>query len=114
MATGQNPPMVRNFTQSDGVALREYMETRSDLERCYLEARFSAIKEATELAAKVLEEQRTGMNVRTESLAREIDELKSFRDRLDGKASQQSVTLAQLLGLGGLTLGIIGLLLDLF
>jgi len=108
----QSPP--QRFTSSDGVALREYMETRIVLEKCYIEARFAAIKEATELAARVLEEQRTGMNVRTESLAREIDELKSFRDRLDGKASQQSVTLAQLLGLGGLMLGVIGLLLDLF
>ena len=106
-------PRVRSLTPADGVALREYLEAKLEGRACLIDARIVAVERANELAGRVLEERLAAINSRSEINARAIDDLKTFRDRLDGKASQQSVILATVLGLAGLVFGVVDLLLKL-
>jgi hypothetical protein len=107
------PPTARSLTQSDGVALREYLEAKLDGQVCLIQSRIMAVERANDLAGKVLEERLVAINTRSDVNARAIDDLKTFRDRLDGKASQQSVILATILGLAGLIFGVVDLLMKL-
>src|SRR5512139_2315638 len=106
------PPSARSLTP-DGVQLKEYVEARLEAQRCYTEVRIVAVEKAIEQSGRVLEERLMTINARSDANARAIDELKTFRDRLDGKASQQSVILATILGIAGLIFGVVYLLLKL-
>ena len=109
----ETPQRARSLTPADGIALREYLETKLDGQVCLIQARIMAVERANELAGRVLEERLVAINARSDINARAIDDLKTFRDRLDGKASQQSVILATVLGLAGLVFAVVDLLLKL-
>ena len=112
MADG-TPQRPRSLTPADGVALREYLEAKLEGRACLIEARIVAVERANELAGRVLEERLAAINIRSDANSQSINELKTFRDRLDGKASQQSVILATILGIAGLVFGVVDLLLKL-
>lgn len=132
MADGPTPRRTPNFTKGDGVALQDHLEGQIDALRCLLDARITAIEKAGDVASRRLDERLAAMNefraamgdlsarmvtraelsVQLEKIDATLDDLKQFRDRLDGKASQKSVDIALLLGLGGLILGIAALVID--
>ena len=109
----------RNFTKSDGVSLKDYFE-----------ARLSAIETATVVATTALDRRLGGMNefreamkdqaaqmvtrselnVRFERIDEELESLRTYRDRMEGKASQTSVIVSLVFGIAGLIFGIINLL----
>jgi len=108
------PQRARGLTLSDGVALREYLEAKMDAQRCLIDARITAVERATDLADKVLEERLTGINSRSEMNRLAIDDLKSFRDKLDGKADQKTVNVSLFFAVAGFIIGLVGLGLKLW
>ncbi|RPJ40105.1 MAG: hypothetical protein EHM35_00435 [Planctomycetaceae bacterium] len=122
-------PQSRTFNRTDGVALKEHLEGQISALRCFYDARFVGLEKAIGTSERRLDERlasmnefrsamgdlgarmvtRTEMAVQLEKIAAAVDDLKQFRDRLDGKASQQSVTMAQLMGMAGLLLGLVSL-----
>lgn len=122
---GQRTPTV--------IPLREYIDQRlMDMQRHY-DARLQAIRDATDSALEANERRLTSMNEFREQLrdqaARlvgreevtlmiaklqgEVRTLEIFRTTVEAKASQSSVTIAQLIGIVGIVLAIISLVVRL-
>ena len=100
-----SPP---NFTKSDGVSLREHLESRLIHEHEYFEARIIALEKASTADTQTLNRRLAGMNefrdamndlsnrmatrnevqARAERVDMDIADLKSSRDEGRGKASQ--------------------------
>jgi hypothetical protein len=126
------------YSQSDGVELKEHLEMRLQALRDYIEAHLQAIDKASALSLATMDRRLAGMNEFREALrdttarlatreeltiqiARtremldradaEINDLKRYRATMEGKASQQSVTIALVLSVLGLAVGFIGLAL---
>jgi hypothetical protein len=98
----------------------------------HMESRIAALEKATEVAAREMNRRLEGMNEfraqldeqtrtfvdkdgfehRHEAACSRIKELESFKDKLEGKASQKSVDSARWIALAGLALGIIATLLN--
>jgi hypothetical protein len=127
-----NAQSQQGFSQPDGVALREHLEDKIKSLAFYFEARLASMEKALELASTRLHERLAGMNefqgamndlahrmvtkaefsLQMDRIADEIAELKKFRDRLEGVASQKSVTTAQMLAAAGLLLSILALIVN--
>ena len=85
----QNPSSV---SSAEAVTLKEYFNTKLD-----------NVDKASGLAAKTVD-------FKLSQLSGEVSELRTFKDRLEGKASAQSVYIAYALSLVGLVIGVISLL----
>ena len=117
MLHSENPVSV---SSREAVSLKEHFDTR-----------LKAIEKSTDLSANTLEKRLEGMNefrdtlrdqasrfvtrdeleVRTSVNRDAIAELRTFKDRLEGKASASSVYIAYGISLVGLVLSIIGILM---
>ena len=93
----------REFTYSDGVTLREFLEARLDamdkavsVSRATMETRLEGMNEfrntLRDQASQFIT--RSELNVMLSKLHSDIDDLKSSRDTMQGKASQSSVMIA--------------------
>ena len=109
-----------SFNAQDGVTLRDYFEARltaveqaSNLAACALEKRLGSMNEFRDTlrdqASKFVTRDEVTHQLRP--ILAEISELKTYRDRMEGKASQQSVLAAQAIAVIGLVTGIISLLM---
>jgi len=85
----QNPSSV---SSAEAVTLKEYFNTKLD-----------SVEKASILATNAI-------SSKLSQLSGEIDELKTFKDRLEGKASALAVYIAYAVALLGLAISIVGLL----
>ena len=113
------------------IALREYLESRMNELREYVDIRLQSIEQATTLARSSMNLRLDSMNefrdalkdaasrqVTREELAvivdrfrTDIDELKQYRATMDGKASQSSVNITLVIAVLSLALGAVKLLM---
>jgi hypothetical protein len=118
-----------NFTQPDGVALKEHLETRIAAQSEYFLARLDAVEKASCVAGRRLDERLAAMNefrnamgdlsnrmvtrgelgLQMDQVGLDIADLKKSRDMAAGKASQTSVMVSYVIGIAGLVMGVIGL-----
>ena len=107
------------FNAADGVSLKEYFDTR-----------LAALEKATCVASTAMERRLEGMNefrdtltdqasrfitrgemaLQLASLSAEIKSLASYRDKMEGKASQSSVNIAYAFTAVGILISLISLL----
>ena len=106
----------KDFNFQDGVSLKEHvesllrgMELRTEQARVSMEKRLDGMNEFRD----TLKDQAARFVVRDDliPIRKDIDEMKSFQDKLSGKASQQDVNRANFFAIAGFALGIIGILL---
>jgi hypothetical protein len=62
LISGKQDRIVKNFTATDGVELKEYVEAIIEAQRQYFESSIAAVKEATTIAAISMEKRLDGMN----------------------------------------------------
>ena len=109
----------RRISSSEGVSLKEYFDTRLE-----------AIAKETATAARAMERRLEGMNEFRDTLRDQasrfvtrdevtaqvkansdaIAELRTFKDRLEGKASVSAVYVAYAISIVSIVIGVIGLL----
>jgi len=119
-----------NFTQRDGVSLKEYTESRLAAEHDYFEKRIEALEKATCVATATMDRRLAGMNefreamsdmssrmatrtemqLRVDQLSVDISDLRKSRDIATGKASTTSVLITLALSLVGLAISLVNLL----
>ena len=118
------------FPNSDGIALREYLETRLESLREQINVKLEATEKATNLARTTIDDRLTAMNefraalsdttarmvTRTEmaseinNLKIEIGYLREFKALMEGKASQTSVIIAYIITVVSLLLSAYGII----
>jgi len=109
-----------SFNAQDGVTLREYFEARlsaveqaSNLAACALEKRLGSMNEFRDTlrdqASKFVTREEVTHQLRP--ILAELSELKTYRDRMEGKASQQSVMVSLVIAVIGVVTGVISLVL---
>jgi len=116
MLSSSNPVSV---SSKEAVSLKEHFDSR-----------LKSIEKSTDLAARTLEKRLEGMNefrdtlkdqasrfvtreemdLRTGANREAINELRTFKDRLEGKASAQSVYIAYVISFVGIALAIVSIL----
>ena len=112
-----------NFTQNDGVTLREYFEARmADLKlqiehaRRGMEKRLDAMNEfrgaLKDQTDKMLP--REEYYIQHENIIREVKALNTFKDEMKGAASREEVNRATAFGVLGIAIGVIGIILGYF
>ena len=128
------PRTTPNFTQSDGVSLRDHLEDKIATTDKATQARLDAVEQAALVATRTLEKRLEGMNefraamgdlsnrmatraeveVQNERIKADIKEFRTFMNTQQGKASQASVSWSMALGGIATVIGLISLYLRLF
>ena len=123
-------PRVPNFTKSDGVSLKEHVESRLNAEHQYFETKIAAVERALSESAVVLNRRLAGMNefrdamsdlsnrmatrnemdVHLKQVAAELADLKKSRDMASGKASQTALLITLAFSLLGVAISVINML----
>ena len=122
--------MGNNFTQLDGVTLKEHLEKLLLAQYDYFSARLIAIEKAIDVAKVEQDRRLENMNefraemekhsatfasraeldLRAEKFADDIEGLKAFMNQMTGKADQSAVYIAYGISIIGIVIGVIGLL----
>ncbi len=122
-----------SYTLQDGVALKEHLEVRLDALQAWTETRLTSLEKATETARRTMETRLESMNefrdalrdttgrlatreelvLQVDRLTTDISDLKKFKNVTEGKASQQSVNVATILGIISLLIALTSLALKL-
>ena len=129
-------PPKKDFSYSDGITLREHLETIINSQKEYFESRLAAMDKAVNVSRVTMETRLEGMNefrnslkdqsgtfiTRTEltltfdklhaeikGLAGRIEGLELYKSSMEGKASQMSVNIAYLISIISIIFGIINL-----
>lgn len=131
--TDNEHPMVndkKNFKNSEAISLRDYFDDKIDaLTKCFtvkfdaMESARNLAKEAVDAKLLLMNELRGALNdqsnrmltraeyqLQYDRLIEDIRMLRESRAELQGKASQSSVNLAYLLGVGGLIFSLVNIL----
>ncbi len=127
------PTTSPSYTQEDGVSLKEFMEVQIAALRDHIDTRMNAVETSTAVAAAAMNRRLEGMNEIRGSLRdtvanqvtrdrceqrhvvldNQIDELVKYRNTMEGKASQQSVTTVTIIAILSLFISGAGLALKL-
>ena len=103
--------------RDEQVALKEHLTCIMAEQGKQTIAALDALRKETTLADSVLREQwergHAVLVAQVERNGQRLDTLESYRDTMQGKASQQSVTIAMILAVVGLLFGVIDLVLKL-
>lgn len=107
--------------KEDGVSLKEYMDSKFNEFKLYVDIRFSDIDSATRIAYAAMNSRLEGMNefreslkdqtaqfttrVEHEYLVKQMDDLRIFQARQQGMATQKSVYVAYAIAIIGVLIG---------
>jgi hypothetical protein len=114
---------MRNFTQTDGVTLREYFEalladlkTQIEHSRVGMEKRLDGMNEFRGALKDQTDKMmpREEYYIQHENLIREIKALNTFKDEMKGAATREDVNRATAFAVFGIVIGIVGIILGFF
>lgn len=113
------------------ISIKEYIDILHASLKDYIDTRFESIQEAIRVATNALERRLENVNewrasfrdlsstyptkaelsVFKESVDKDLREIRDWKNKQEGKASQSSVNISLILGVSGLVIGLISILL---